>query len=67
MKLRESQQTLTVLANAAELVQHITRNIVGNEVADTFNGSPLTRGVLYNLAQAKFQSALAGAVQVRSR
>ena len=66
MKLQQSQQTLVVLANAGELVQHIAKNIMGNEVADTFDGSPLTRGVLYNLAQAKFQAALAKTIQARS-
>lgn len=66
MKLRESQQTLTTLANGAELVRHIAQGVVGNEVADTFNGSPLTRGVLYNLAQTKFQSAVSKHLQPRS-
>jgi len=67
MKLRESQQTLTTLANAGELAQNIAKNIMGNEVADTFNGSPLTRSVLCTLAQTKFHSTLVKAIQARSQ
>ena len=66
MNLRESQQTLTTLANAGELAQCIAKNVMGNEVADSFNGSPLTRGVLYTLAQTKFHAALAKNIQARS-
>lgn len=63
MNLRESQQSLTTLANAGELVGIIAQGVVGNEVADTFNGSPLTRAVLHNLAQTKFQASLAKYLQ----
>jgi hypothetical protein len=59
MKLIETQQTVVVLANAAELVRCIAQGVIGNEVADTFGGSPLTRDTLYNLAQTKFQQATA--------
>ena len=66
MKLKESQQTVVVLANAAELVRSIAQEVMGNDVADTFEGSPLSRGILYNLAQTEFQSSVskyvAGAV-----
>ena len=57
MKLQQSEKTLVVLANATELVRNIAQGVIGNEVADTFNGSPLTRGVIYQLAQAQFQAA----------
>lgn len=58
MKHRESEKTVVVLANASDLVRNISQGVIGNEVADTFNGSPITRGVLHNLAQVKFQAAL---------
>ena len=63
MNLVESQQTTVVLANAGELVCAIAQGVIGNEVADTFGGSPITRGILYNLAQTKFQQALAKHIQ----
>jgi hypothetical protein len=59
MKSRESQHTVVVLANASELVRHIVQGVVGNEVSDTFNGSPVTRSSLYHLSQTKFQAAAA--------
>jgi hypothetical protein len=59
MKHAKSQQTLTTLANAGELVNAIVQGVIGNEVADTFNGSPLSRGVVYQLAQTQFQAKVA--------
>lgn len=66
MKRKESQQTLTTLANAGELVRTIAQGVMGNDIADTFNGSPLTRGVLYNLAQTQFQGTVANYLQAGS-
>jgi hypothetical protein len=58
MKLQQSSTTVLTLANASELVCRIAQGVVGNDVADTFNGTPLTRGTLYQLAQTEFQNAL---------
>ena len=58
MNSKLSENTLVVLANAGELVRNIAQGVIGNDVADTFNGSPLTRGIIYNLAQTEFQAAL---------
>lgn len=55
MKNRDSERTLVTLANAGELVRHITKAVVGDELADT---SSLTRDALLNLAQVKFQAHL---------
>ena len=57
-----SVETAIVLANGAELVSCIAREVVGNEVADTYAGSELTRSVIYNLAQTKFQSAVSNQI-----
>lgn len=59
MKFADSQTTLTTLANASELVASVVQEVVGNDLADTINGTPLTRTVIYNLAQSKIQSVLA--------
>lgn len=59
MQLRESEKTVVTLANAGELVRQISQQVLGNEVADTFNGNELTRGVIFNMAQVKFQGAVA--------
>lgn len=58
MKSRQSERTLVTLANASELVAHVVKGVVGNEIADTFDGSPLTRSTLNTLSQTKFQAAL---------
>lgn len=54
----ESERTLVTLANASELVVSIAHNIVGNEIADTFNGSPLSRELVHKLAQTVFHTSL---------
>lgn len=59
MKHKQSQQTLTTLANGAELVNAIVQGVVGNDIADTINGSPLTRSLVYNLTQTQFQATVA--------
>lgn len=59
MQNSQSETTLVTLANAAELVRHVVQGVVGNEVADTMNGSPLTRQVIYDFAQSEFQTAIA--------
>lgn len=58
MKLRQSERTLVTLANASELVVNLSRAIIGNEVADTFNGEVLTNEVIHDLAQSSFQKSL---------
>ncbi len=58
MKFRDTQETIATLANAAELVRCVAQNVMGNDVADTFEGSPLSRGIIYNLAQSTFQTSL---------
>lgn len=59
MKHRASERTLVTLANAGELVTAITQNIVGNEIADTITGSPITCELIHDLAQTNFQNSLA--------
>lgn len=58
MKKKESEHTLVVLANASDLVNNIAQGVLGNDVADTFAGSPLTRSAVHNLAQTTFQAAV---------
>jgi hypothetical protein len=57
MQLQDSHRTVATLGNAAELVAAIVQGVVGNDVADTIDGSPLTRGTIFNLAQLKFQES----------
>jgi hypothetical protein len=40
-------------------VVSVAQSIIGNEVADTFNGSPLSRELIHNLAQIEFQNSFA--------
>jgi hypothetical protein len=58
MKSRESEKTLVTLANATELVRTIVQGVIGNDVADTFAGSPLTTSVINQIAQARFQASV---------
>lgn len=56
---KQTEKSVCTLANGAELVFNIVAGVLGNEVADTFNGSPLTRDVIYQSAQTQFQAAAA--------
>lgn len=58
MQTKATEKTILSLANAGELVQNVVRNVVGNEIADTLDGTTLSRGMLYELSQTSFQSHL---------
>ena len=64
MNNRESERTLVTLANAEELVALVTKNIVGEEVADMYDGAPLTLDVARRLALVKFQGQLSNTIAV---
>ncbi len=51
-------QTLATLGNANELVRFVAQEVVGNEVADTLNGSPIGQSTIYSLSQAAFMKNL---------
>lgn len=55
MKSQNFENTLSVLANAAELTRCIVQGVAGNDVADTINGAPVLRQTLYDLMLARFQ------------
>lgn len=52
------QQTLATLANANELVRCVAQEVVGNDVADTINGSPISIDTVFGLSQAAFAKHL---------
>lgn len=53
MKNPDSKITLATLANVNEIVRHITQEIMGNDLANSIGGSPLTRSMIYNLVQSR--------------
>lgn len=55
MQSQNFQNTLTVLANGAELTRCIVQGVAGTDVADTINGAPVLRQTLYDLFLARFQ------------
>lgn len=59
MKHQQSERSLVTLGNAGELVNNIVQGVIGNEVADTFNGTPLSREVIYDSALTQFQQTAA--------
>lgn len=58
MKNRESERTMVTVANGLDLVCLIAKQVVGEEVADMYDGGPLTLDVLRRLAEVKFQGHL---------
>jgi hypothetical protein len=62
MKNRESERTLVTLANGAALVQLISTEVLGEELASSISTEDgpqaLNRDVLLNLATVKFQAHL---------
>jgi len=63
MQSPQTVTTVVVLANAAELVNNIARGVLGNDVADTFQGSVISRGLIYNMVQTQAQQKLAAHLQ----
>jgi hypothetical protein len=59
MKNAQSVTTIVTLGNAAELTAAVAEKILGGEVADTFSGAPLTKELVYQLAQTTFQKKIA--------
>lgn len=59
MKYKESQRTLATLACANALANALAMDIIGNEVADTLEGQPITRPIIDNLQQTAIQKAVA--------
>ena len=51
-------QTLATLGNANELVRCVAQEVVGNEVADTINGSPISQSTIYALSQSVIMKKL---------
>ena len=49
MKLKQSEQTLVTLGNAANIVTLIAQEVLGDDVADTLEGTPITRQAIHNL------------------
>jgi hypothetical protein len=53
MKLKQSERTLTTLGNAANIVSLIAQEVMGEDVADTLEGAPLTRRAIHDMALAE--------------
>jgi hypothetical protein len=58
MNTQQTALSMVTLANASDLVANIVLGTMGNGVAETFNGSPLTKQALYEMSQVTFQGAL---------
>jgi len=58
MNIQSVELSLKTLGNANELVCAITQEILGNDVADTINNSPITRETIYAIAQSQFTARL---------
>jgi len=57
------KNTLSTVANAAELTAQVTLATVGNDVADSLGGEALTRQSIYNLAVSNFTARLANSLK----
>lgn len=55
MKNANSNVTLAVLANANELVRHITQEVMGNDISNTIGNTPVTRTMIYSLVQSRIR------------
>lgn len=65
MKNQTSVVSAVTLANAGDLVATIAMGVMGSGSAATFNGSPLTRASLYELAQVSFQGKVSNYLGAR--
>lgn len=55
MKNENSKITLASLANINEMVRYITREIMGNDLADTIGNTNLSNSMIYNLVQSRIR------------
>lgn len=60
MKNQQSVNSVITLGVAGHLVSAIVQGVVGNEVADTLQGSEVTSELLQDLAQTEFQKVVVG-------
>lgn len=56
-QLRQTK-SITVLANANELVTRVIQEVVGNDVSDSINGSALTNDVVCSIVQHRYKASL---------
>jgi hypothetical protein len=56
-------ETFDALASANELAAMVIMNIVGEELADSLEGSPLTRAQVFAMVQTKVQAVFATALE----
>jgi len=49
MKNRETERTVVTLGNGVDLVAQIAKKVVGEEVADMYDGAPLSNEVMHRL------------------
>ena len=49
----QSKSTVQVIANAAALISGIVQEVSGHEVANSLNGSPLSRAALASLISSR--------------
>jgi hypothetical protein len=58
MSLDTAKVTQTALANATELTTSVILAVIGNDVSDSINGTPIGKGMLTNIINARFQKNL---------
>ena len=63
MNNRETERTVVTLGNGVDLVAQIAKQVIGDEVADMYDGAPLSNDVIHRLAAVKFKSRLADHVE----
>ena len=58
---KRAAESQTVLANANEILVGVIMEIAGNDIANTINGSSVTRASIIGLAQPVFKRELEAA------
>lgn len=53
-----AKQSVTTLANAAELATAVILNVVGNDVSDSIGGTRVGQAMLTNIFAARIQKSL---------
>lgn len=51
-------RSIVTLSNVNELAVRVLRNVVGNDIADTLNGSPLTNALICSIVQSRTKTVL---------
>lgn len=57
-QITKAVNSAVVVANAAELAAHVIKNVAGNDISDSLNGSTVTMATVRDIAISRIRQSL---------